>query len=53
MSSYLLLFCSLICFAAGVMWSSDSMLVMGVVFVCTSVIVSRLDAIIVMLRGRQ
>jgi len=53
MSSYIALALGFVCFFAGMVWHNDVLYVMSSVFICTSVIVSRLDTVIVLLRMKQ
>lgn len=53
MSAYVFLFSSLICLLAGAIWNSDAAIVMGVVFICSSVIVARCDKILSALLSKE
>ena len=53
MSSYVALAFGFVCFFAGIVWHNDALYVMSSVFICTSVIISRLDTVIVLLRMKR
>ncbi len=53
MSSYIALAFGIICLFGGIVWHSDTLCVMSSVFICTSVIISRLDNVIVLLRMKR
>lgn len=53
MSCYFSLALGFICFMAGIVWQMDVLYVMSSVFICASVIISRCDTIITLLRMKQ